>query len=177
MSLGSLSFSKLPLNTSGGNRGSRRPQVFQELIRSAAETAGTLHIWGFKTSLPLYFNKPLWLSVFSHTCGQLVAIVQSAGFGTPATTGEREIFIPIRRPAAAIPTSETEKQQPMKLSTRACAQQSDLSSTQRWRTPHAMVCTVTLNGHSRCPRHSLHVSCQRLKACFFPKYPSRTFTS
>lgn len=65
------------------NRVSRRPQVFQELIRSAAETAGTLHIWGFKTSLPLYFNKPLWLSVFSHTCGQLDAIVQSVGFVTP----------------------------------------------------------------------------------------------
>lgn len=61
--------------------------------------------------------------------------------------------------------------------TGACAPQSELSSGECWRRPHALVCAVTVKGHSRCPHHSLCVTCQRLKACYFPKYPSRTFTS
>lgn len=149
------------------------PSLHEVAGVSGADPVGgrNSQIWGFKISLPLYANKPLRLSVDSW-----LQLLKVPGSGPWLPQVKKRFSFPYddcyshpgdRKTTAAV----------MKLSNSACALLSELSSSQRWRAPHAMVWTVTLKGHSRRPHHFLCVSCQRLKACYFPKYPSRTFTS
>lgn len=165
-----------PKKASGKSASAGGCRCFRGRSGPPAEPAGTLHFRGSKS---FEFNKLLRAqrvrsSVRTSGCDCVKCLARDPGYHRwrrdfNSDTTARCSYSPTPGDRKTTAAGDEAVKQGHVLGGPSCHQVGERQ--------HAMVCTVTVKAHSRCPHRSPCVSCQRLKACYFQKYPSRTFTS